>query len=272
MKLSLPKILPLAAALAFAAPVPAPAQNALVVASCPATRSTPYPAGTQVLLTVDVNGNLCSSAASSGSSAVTVADGADTTQGAQADTACASDNGTCTEIALLKRANQRLTTAIAALGSPFQAGGAIAALPAGASIIGNVRVDQTTPGTTNGVQINAALPAGANIVGNVRIDQTTPGTTNAVVLAGASFTNITTDTDTNVKGSAGTVVGLVVNTAGVGSTVKIFNDADGTCSSGLIGTFSTTAQASVSINAAATIGICAQTAGGTPADITILWR
>lgn len=54
------------------------------------------------------------------------------------------------------------------------------ALPAGSNIIGNVRIDQTTPGTTNGVQVNAALPAGSNIIGNIRIDQTTPGTTNAV--------------------------------------------------------------------------------------------
>ncbi len=56
------------------------------------------------------------------------------------------------------------------------------ALPAGSNIIGNVRIDQTTPGTTNGVQVNAALPAGSNIIGNFRIDQTTPGTTNGVVV------------------------------------------------------------------------------------------
>jgi len=31
-----------------------------------------------------------------------------------------------------------------------------------------------------GVDIVAALPAGTNIIGNIRIDQTTPGTTNAV--------------------------------------------------------------------------------------------
>lgn len=37
-----------------------------------------------------------------------------------------------------------------------------AALPAGSNIIGNVRIDQTTPGTTNGVVINSsALPSGA---------------------------------------------------------------------------------------------------------------
>lgn len=67
-----------------------------------------------------------------------------------------------------------------------------AALPAGAAIVGQFGIDQTTPGTTNGVQVNAALPAGANTIGNVGlvagaalvgkvgIDQTTPGTTDHV--------------------------------------------------------------------------------------------
>lgn len=42
-----------------------------------------------------------------------------------------------------------------------------AALPIGANIIGKVGIDQTTPGTTNGMQIIAALPVGANTIGNV---------------------------------------------------------------------------------------------------------
>lgn len=60
------------------------------------------------------------------------------------------------------------------------------ATPAGANIIGNVRIDQTTPGTTNGVQIAAAVPAGANIIGKIGIDQTTPGTTNGVYVTSGS--------------------------------------------------------------------------------------
>jgi hypothetical protein len=54
------------------------------------------------------------------------------------------------------------------------------ALPAGTNVIGKFGIDQTTPGTTNGVQINSAIPAGANVIGKVSIDQTTPGTTNKV--------------------------------------------------------------------------------------------
>lgn len=87
-------------------------------------------------------------------------------------------------------ANQ--STIITALGSPFQAGGSIGntsfgisgTLPAFAAIP-TFKIDQTTPGTTNGVQINAALPVGANVIGKVSIDQTTPGTTNLVQIGGS---------------------------------------------------------------------------------------
>lgn len=61
---------------------------------------------------------------------------------------------------------------------------------AGTAIIGKVGIDQTTPGTTNGVQVNAALPAGANIIGKTGIDQTTPGTTNLVALAANQSVNV----------------------------------------------------------------------------------
>lgn len=43
----------------------------------------------------------------------------------------------------------------------------VAALPAGTNLIGKVGIDQTTPGTTNGVQVNAPLPAGQYLIGNV---------------------------------------------------------------------------------------------------------
>lgn len=50
----------------------------------------------------------------------------------------------------------------------ISAGGALSvASVAGSAIIGKVGIDQTTPGTTNGVQINAALPAGTNSIGSV---------------------------------------------------------------------------------------------------------
>lgn len=75
--------------------------------------------------------------------------------------------------------------------------------------IGTVDLDQTTPGTTNGVVINSgtltavtaitnALPAGSAILGKIGIDQTTPGTTNGVILNSGSTTIATQTTGTNL--------------------------------------------------------------------------
>lgn len=64
----------------------------------------------------------------------------------------------------------------------------IGSLPAGAAVLGKTGIDQTTPGTTNGVQVVAALPAGAAVIGKFGIDQTTPGTTNAVQLTAGAAT------------------------------------------------------------------------------------
>lgn len=88
--------------------------------------------------------------------------------------------------------------------------------------------------------------------------------------AGDSFANITTNADTAVKASPGVVKKLIVATAGATSSVIIYNNT--TCTGAIIGTFSTLTQASIPINAAASAGICATTAGGTPANITITFR
>lgn len=61
----------------------------------------------------------------------------------------------------------------------------VLSIAAGSNLIGKVGIDQTTPGTTNRVDIGAALPAGTNLVGKVGIDQTTPGTTNRVDVGAA---------------------------------------------------------------------------------------
>lgn len=87
-----------------------------------------------------------------------IASGAMVDLGAQADAAAAADNSTASLIALLKRNNQNLTTLNTTAGNP---------LAAGTNLIGKVGIDQTTPGTTNGVQVNAALPAGTNLLGKV---------------------------------------------------------------------------------------------------------
>lgn len=67
-----------------------------------------------------------------------------------------------------------------------------AALPAGSNVIGAVNIASaqtiatvTTVGAVT--QITDALPAGTNTIGKVDIDQTTPGTTNGVVVNNSSL-------------------------------------------------------------------------------------
>ena len=79
--------------------------------------------------------------------------------------------------------------------------------------------------------------------------------------------NITTATTTAVKATPGTLGRVTVNTAGAGSAVTIYNSLTGTGAK--LATISTAAQVSLDFNMAASIGITAVTAGGTPADITI---
>jgi hypothetical protein len=112
------------------------------------------------------------------------------------------------------------------------------ALPAGTNIIGKVDIDQTTPGTTNGVVVNSgtltavtsitnALPAGTNIIGKVDIDQTTPGTTNGVVVNSGTLTAVTSITNalpagTNLLGKVG------IDQTTPGTTNKVSIGTDGT--------------------------------------------
>lgn len=86
----------------------------------------------------------------------------------------------------------------------------VAMVSAGSGGDTNVSIDQTTPGTTNGVVVNAsslptgaataanqaleiaaiqaATPAGTNLIGKVGIDQTTSGTTNAITVTSSGVT------------------------------------------------------------------------------------
>lgn len=83
-----------------------------------------------------------------GTDAVTIADGADVTQGTTTDAACATDNGTCTVEAVLKRIAQRVTSLITALGTPFQAGGSIGNLFALDATLTTTNTDIGPPGAT----------------------------------------------------------------------------------------------------------------------------
>lgn len=165
-----------------------------VVGSAPtcllAVSATTTPSGTQDVNTKQVNG-----------AAVNVGAGASGTGTQRVTTSTDSTIGTVTTItnpvavtaAVLPlpsgaatAANQITTNTT--LGSPFQAGGA---LGAGTALIGKVGIDQTTPGTTNGVQVNAALPAGTNVIGHTISD--TGSTTAVTGTVTVSATNLSTN-------------------------------------------------------------------------------
>jgi hypothetical protein len=86
-----------------------------------------------------------------------------------------------------------------------------AAIPAGSAIIGKVGIDQTTPGTTNGVQVNAALPAGTNAIGTVTGNvNVTPTNCSGTITTGGTAQNAFAATATihgftiaNIDASAG---------------------------------------------------------------------
>ncbi len=77
--------------------------QAQAVATCGARSLT---AGVYYPIAQDLTGTLCTgSGGGGGGTAVTIADGADVTQGAKADATCGTATGTCSEIALLKYLN-----------------------------------------------------------------------------------------------------------------------------------------------------------------------
>lgn len=61
-----------------------------------------------------------------------------------------------------------------------------------------VKIDQTTPGTTNGVQINAPVPAGTNVIGHVIGDTANYSSTNAstTVTLGGTYQTVFTSSGT----------------------------------------------------------------------------
>lgn len=100
-------------------------------------------------------------------------------------------------------------------------------LNAGSNIVGKVGIDQTTPGTTNGVQVNAALPAGANTIGGVT---GALGTTNGWT---TKLLNALSTTVTAVKASGGQLGKLYCwNPNSSVVYVQVFNVASGSVTLG----------------------------------------
>lgn len=126
--------------------------------------------------------------------AVTIADGADVAQGTTTDTACSTDNGTCTDLALTKRTNQRLTTINTTLGTPLQAGGTVVASQGTAANLnatvvgtGTFATQAAQSGTWNITNVSGtvSLPTGAATSANQTTWQSATGAappTNAAFL------------------------------------------------------------------------------------------
>lgn len=102
------------------------------------------------------------------------------------------------------------------------------ALPAGTNLLGKVGIDQTTPGTTNGVQVNAALPAGTNNIGTVNGStvggyefnaSVIPTVQNAAYAAGQSLGGLQTISIGSTNGLSGILTQLQLASKG-GSTVS----------------------------------------------------
>lgn len=94
-----------------------------------------------------------------------------------------------------------------------------ATLAAGTAIVGKVGIDQTTPGTTNGVQVNAALPAGTNMIGYQTV-AAIAGSTNAT----SRVSSTALETGHVIKNAAGRLYSLVVtNTKTSAQFIQIHN-------------------------------------------------
>lgn len=150
-----------------------------------------------------------------GGGAITAADGAIVTLGAEADAACGSDTGTCTQMALIKRQLQTLTSTLTAVQ---------AAVPAGTNNIGNVGLISQYP--------TGAVPITASNTG-------TTGATTATLAASASIKTYicgfsiranATGATTNNSTITGTVTGTLNFSqwtaplaSGIGLTEQIFS-------------------------------------------------
>jgi hypothetical protein len=188
---------------------------------------------------LDANGNLLVNvkAGGAGGGAVTAADGAIVNLGSLADTAWVSGNGTLT--AILKNI----------------ANGVAGSIPAGSAIIGKVGIDQTTPGTTNGVSVTNANANGQATMANsspvvlasnqsvadpctfqaktnLAINQNGTSSVQLVALSGAtsiyicSLALMTNSTATTVAFTTGTGTACVTgNAAVIGSTTANIADS-----------------------------------------------
>jgi len=101
------------------------------------------------------------------------------------------------------------------MGQLSQSGGAgtNVSLNTGSNIVGKVGIDQTTPGTTNGVQVNAPLPAGTNVIGHFIVDSGTISTISNPLPVGTNLLGSILQLPAGCNGSGSSLVNH--NTVGV---------------------------------------------------------
>lgn len=98
----------------------------------------------------------------------------------------------------------------------------VASIAAGANVIGKVGIDQTTPGTTNGIQVVAALPTGTNNIGDVDVLTLPAGTVAGSASLPAGANNIgdvdiaSMPAEWTVTGTSSANATVTVSKAGVG--------------------------------------------------------
>lgn len=154
-------------------------------------------AGNLAFAAMDTTGALCTNATGSGGGGVSAIDGATFTAStstfapiggeyAAAPTTCADGKQCTAALTTNREIRTHDTDVLAAVNS---------SIPAGSAIIGKVGIDQTTPGTTNGIQVNAALPTGTNTIGSVKqTDGTTVVVTDPCQGSAKSYLPITATT------------------------------------------------------------------------------
>ncbi len=151
------------------------------------------------------------------------------------------------------------------------------ALVAGTAIIGKVGIDQTTPGTTNGVQVNAALPAGSNVIGHVIADSgSTTAVTGNVASTVADGANVTLGAKADAKSTATDTTAITIMS--VLKEISAMEQAPASRAVTNAGTFAVqstpvTPTATTLTSAAVTVGTAATrlvTSGTTPPTTRVL--
>lgn len=218
--------LALAAVFALATVSFSPAADAQITATVVSVCGTPpgtYTAGQPRPVTQDTTGKLCDQGSAGGGGAVTIAAGADVTEGNITDAAW-SGTGNGTLDAILKAIALQALSATPSLVNLTQVNSTTLLTGTGAQGAGSPRVTVAIDSAT--VAGSPSLPAGTALIGKTGIDQTTPGTTNRVAIADTNNT-LPDYTATSPTGQVGPYPGK--NTAGVYSSAT-----PETCSSGNI--------------------------------------